>query len=66
MEPDKKPVVIDLQDHRKRKAQAAKAAHKTARPARNDGFLGGRPGAGLILALVVIVALALWLLPRLL
>ena len=67
MKSEKDPVVIDLAARRKAAQQAKVAARKNASKPVNAGepLLGGRPRAGLILAAVAVVALALWLLPML-
>lgn len=76
MKPDKAPEIVDL--HRYKAEQAAKAKEKarleakakTQRPTSGPGgaepILGGRPKAGLILALAAAAAVALLLAPRLL
>jgi hypothetical protein len=57
------PKVADLRHYRR---EREKAARKAASPpkARGGGFLGSNPRAGLILALVAVVLLALFVLPR--
>lgn len=62
------PRVTDLRAYRREKQRADERARRAPPPpkAGSQGFLGGRPRAGLILAAVVAVLLALWLLPALL
>jgi hypothetical protein len=64
MKQDDPQQVVDLSRYREatRRATAAKAARP--KPA-SEGMFGSRRGAPLILALIVIVALALWLGPKL-
>ncbi|MEO6340754.1 MAG: hypothetical protein ABIO39_11985 [Caulobacteraceae bacterium] len=57
------PRIVDL--GRYRKALRAKAAHAPKASARTP-ILGSRRGAGLILALIIAVSIAWWLIPRLL
>lgn len=59
---------VDLRRYKAAKQAAAKRAAREARRPKgaNEGFLGGRPKAGLILGAVVLVLLALWLLPAVL
>lgn len=72
MEPQKEPEVIELERYRKaaearaaaQKAAAAKAA-KT-RAGGRERLLGSRPGAALLLILVLVLAAALFIVPRLL
>jgi hypothetical protein len=71
MEPQKKPEVIELDRYRKaaearaaKKAAAEKAA-KSGRPAGKEKLLGSRPNAGLLLILVLVLAAALLILPKL-
>ena len=54
------PRVTDLR--RYRKARELQQRRAPPRPA-NERLLGGRPRAGLILALVALVLAALWILP---
>ena len=62
--PKHEPEVTDLSRYRKAKAEEAKRKPpKPPKPPRQS-FLGSNPRAGLILAVVVIVLLALWLGPR--
>jgi hypothetical protein len=56
------PRVTDL--HRYRKAREQQRRRPPPRPP-NEGFLGGRPRAGLILLVIVLALAALWLLPKL-
>jgi hypothetical protein len=64
--PKHEPEVTDLERYRKVKAKAEAEKRKPPpRPkAPRQSFLGSNPRAGLILAVVVIVMLALWLGPR--
>ena len=66
MAPKHEPEVTDLERYRKAKAKAEAEKRKPPpRPkAPGQSFLGSNPRAGLILAIVVVVALALWLGPR--
>ena len=73
MTPNDKPKVVDLDQYKQAaRARAAKAAARqkaAARPPANgarEPFLGSRPRAGLLLALILGLTLALWLGPRLL
>lgn len=66
--PKHEPEVTDLSRYRKAKAEAAK--RKPPRPPKapkgpKAPFLGSNPRAGLILAIVAVVLLALWLGPLL-
>jgi hypothetical protein len=61
--PKHEPEVTDLARYRKARAEAAKRKPPKAKPPR-EGVLGSNPRAGLILAIVVVVLLALWLGPR--
>ncbi|HEY0647738.1 hypothetical protein [Phenylobacterium sp.] len=62
--PKHEPEVTDLARYRKAKAEEAKRKPpKPPKPPRQS-FLGSNPRAGLILAVVVVVLLALWLGPR--
>lgn len=62
------PRVTDLRAYRREKQRARDRARRSPPPAQpgSQSFLGGRPRAGLILAAVVAVMLALWLAPALL
>lgn len=61
--PDDDPRVTDLTRYRKaRQAQARRSAKAPKAP--RAPFLGSNPRAGLILAAVVLVGLALYVLPR--
>ena len=64
--PKHEPEVTDLERYRKAKAKAEAEKRKPPpRPkAPGQGLLGSNPRAGLILAIVVVVGLALWILPR--
>jgi hypothetical protein len=63
--PKHEPEVTDLSRYRKAKAEEAK--RKPPKPkAPKQSVLGSNPRAGLILAIVVIVLLALWLGPMVL
>lgn len=71
MEPERKPEIVDLSQHRKavqaKEAQAKAATQKAARDraaASRQGVLGGRKNAGLILLAVAVVLLALYIVPR--
>jgi len=61
------PRVTDLRAYKRDKQRARDRARRAPPPAQpgSQGFLGSRPRAGLILAAVVAVMLALWLLPAL-
>lgn len=63
--PDDDPRVTDLQRYRKAREQARKRA-ETKAPAgpSPESLLGANPRAGLILALVALVLLALYVLPK--
>jgi len=63
--PDEDPRVTDLTRYRKAKAAAAKRPPPKPKAPRQS-FLGDNPRAALILAILVVVALALFLGPRLL
>lgn len=65
VEPERKPEVVDLDSYKK--ARQARAQPKPAPAPKSVGepILGSRPRAGLILALVILVAVALWVLPML-
>lgn len=65
MKPDEDPRVVDL--HRYRREARAKARRGPPPPPRprSEPILGGRPRAGLILAVVALALLAVWLLPSL-
>jgi hypothetical protein len=56
------PRVTDL--HRYRKARELQRRRPPPRP-RSERLLGGRPRAGLILLIVILVLAALWILPAL-
>jgi len=61
--PKHEPEVTDLSRYRKAKAEEAK--RKPPKPkAPKQSLLGSNPRAGLILAIVAVVLLALWLGPR--
>jgi hypothetical protein len=60
---DEDPQVTDLSRYRKQREAAARKA-KAPRRAPGPSFLGSNPRAGLILAGVVILILALYVLPR--
>jgi hypothetical protein len=63
--PPPDPRVTDLRRYRRERQRAQR--RPAPRPqAPNESLLGSRPRAGLILVLVVVVAAALWILPRLL
>ena len=63
--PKHEPEVTDLSRYRKAKAEEAK--RRPPRPkAPKQSVLGSNPRAGLILAIVAVVLLALWLGPLLL
>ena len=64
--PKHEPEVTDLERYRKAKARAEAEKRRPPPRPRNPGqsFLGSNPRAGLILAIVVIVLLALWVVPR--
>lgn len=62
--PKHEPEVTDLARYRKAKAEAGKRKPPPKPKAPRQPFLGPNPRAGLILAVVVIVLLALWLGPR--
>ena len=64
--PKHEPEVTDLSRYRKAKAEAAKRKPPKPPKAPKPSFLGSNPRAGLILAIVAIVMLALWLGPLLL
>lgn len=77
MKHDDAPEVIDLDRYKAAQAAAkakekarqeaqAKAAGKARKTASGGSFLGGRPNAGLILALIILAFAALILLPRVL
>ena len=60
MKPDQDPEIVNLQRYRQAaREKAAKAAKSAKRPAVSQSFLGSRPRAGLILALVVAVLAAM-------
>ena len=66
-----RPEVVDLRRYRqaaaKRKPSPPPSPPRRGRPpGQREPFLGPRPNAGLILAIVAVVLLALWLLPALL
>jgi hypothetical protein len=63
--PDEDPRVTDLRRYKKAREQA-KRRPPPRPPSRREGFLGSNPRAGLILAVVAVVLLALWVLPALL
>lgn len=68
-QPEEKPEVVDLRRYRQDKARAAKAAAEKAREARaatSQPLLGSRPGAAVIIILIVAVFVAAWLAPKLL
>lgn len=54
------PKVTDLRRYRREREKAARKPAKSA----GGGLLGSNPRAGLILALVLVVLLALFVLPR--
>jgi hypothetical protein len=66
--PKHEPEVTDLARYRKAKAEAAKRKPPASKAPKagpsGQSFLGSNPKAGLILAVVVVVMLALWLGPR--
>jgi hypothetical protein len=68
--PKHEPEVTNLARYRKAKAEAARRPPPTPKAAKPAGgkapVLGSNPRAGLILAVVVVVLLALWLGPLLL
>jgi hypothetical protein len=57
------PKVADLHRYRREREKAARKAASPPKP-RGGGFLGSNPRAGLILALVLVVILALYVVPR--
>jgi len=63
--PEEDPRVTDLRRYKKAREQA-KRRPPPRPPAQHQGFLGSNPRAGLILAIVAAVVLALWVLPALL
>jgi hypothetical protein len=67
--PKHEPEVTDLSRYRKAKAEEAKRRPpkpKAPKPGSSgQSFLGSNPRAGLILAIIVVVLLALWLGPML-
>lgn len=69
MSAEKKPEVVDLSQYKKSRAEAEqslKAKAKADAKAAREPLLGGRPRAGLILALLILGLAAAFLLPRLL
>ena len=69
MSAEKKPEVVDLSQYKKARAdadQSLKAKAKADAKAAREPLLGGRPRAGLILALLILGLAAAFLLPRLL
>lgn len=64
---DDKPDVVDLRRYRERRARAeADLKRRKPRPKGREPLLGSRRNAGVILAVVALVLLALWLGPALL
>lgn len=68
MQQDKRPDVVDLRSYRRDRARSqAQAARRKAAPQRPSGkepLLGSRRNAGLILALLILLGVALWFGPR--
>lgn len=67
-QPEEKPEVVDLRRYRQDKARAAKAAAEKVREARASApqpLLGSRPGAAVIIIVIVAVFVAAWLAPKL-
>lgn len=68
-QPEENPEVIDLRRYRQNKARAAKAVEDKARAARqatSQPLLGSRPGAAVIIIVILAVFVAAWLAPKLL
>lgn len=63
--PDEDPRVTDLRRYKKAREQA-KRRPPPRPPKQREGLLGSNPRAGLILAIVAVVLLALWVLPAIL
>lgn len=63
--PDEDPRVTDLRRYKKAREQA-KRRPPPRPPAQRQGVLGSNPRAGLILAIVAAVLIALWVLPAVL
>ena len=67
-QPEEKPEVVDLRRYRQDKARAAKAAAEKAREAQagaSQPLLGSRPGAAVIIIVIIAVFVAAWLAPKL-
>jgi len=63
--PDEDPRVTDLRRYKKAREQA-KRRPPPRPPTQRQGILGSNPRAGLILAIVAVVLIALWVLPAIL
>ena len=63
MKPEEDPRVTDLRRYRKQREQQARRRRAPQRP-RGESFLGSNPRAGLILAAVILVIVALYALPH--
>lgn len=69
-QPEEKPEIVDLRRYRQDKARAARAAEEKAREARKaqdkgQPILGSRPGAAVIIIVIIAVFVAAWLAPKL-
>lgn len=65
MDPKRKPEVVDLNSYKKARQAQATPKPPPAQESTGEPILGQRPRAGVILALVLLVVVALWLLPML-
>lgn len=62
MEPERKPKVVDLARYKKSRQAQAQAQARKPPPRPHEPILGGRPRAGLILGVVLLVVIAMVLL----